>query len=143
MPRHNMTPQQSRLYNSWRSMRKRCNSPSCDRYEDYGGRGIKVCAQWDSFDQFCKDMGERPLGRTLGRIDNDGWYTPGNCRWETYAEQNRNHKRNVHFTFGGKTLCLVDWEKIIDAPYPGILSKLIQRHGPEAARKLIAERIAP
>lgn len=81
-------------HKSWANMRKRCLYPHSNRYQYYGGRGIKICDQWldsvQGFKNFLKDMGERPAGKTLDRIDNDGNYEPTNCRWATYSEQVRN-----------------------------------------------------
>ena len=68
----------------------RCLNPNHRAYHYYGGRGITVCRSWHSFLNFLRDMGERPQGLTLGRIDNDRGYSPGNCHWETHAEQHRN-----------------------------------------------------
>jgi hypothetical protein len=78
----------------WRGMRKRCNSPQDPAYPRYGGRGIKVCERWSSFENFLEDMGPRPPGTGIERIDNDKGYEPGNCKWATMAEQNKN-KSNI------------------------------------------------
>lgn len=81
-------------YQVWTSMRNRCRNPKCQRYDRYGGRGIKVCERWESFENFLADMGERPNDLQLDRRDNDGNYEPSNCRWATRGEQARNRSNS-------------------------------------------------
>lgn len=82
-------------YEIWASIKQRCTNPRSKRYKDYGSRGITLCDRWlESFENFYADMGPRPEGLTLDRIDNDKGYSPDNCRWVSYAEQNLN-KRNT------------------------------------------------
>ena len=80
-------------YYSWKNMWRRCTNPKHPRYKDWGGRGITVCKRWRKFENFLADMGERPTNLTLDRRDNDGNYTPSNCRWATALEQRRNQRR--------------------------------------------------
>ncbi len=82
-------------YRSWYSMLQRCTNPEDIGWPNYGGRGIKVCERWVSLAMFVQDMGLRPHGATLDRCDTNGNYEPGNCRWATVTEQNRNRTCNV------------------------------------------------
>lgn len=83
---------QSPTYQSWRGMLARCNQPSSQAFKNYGARGVTVCQRWREFKNFLADMGERPTGLTLDRINNDGIYEPSNCRWATRAQQTANRR---------------------------------------------------
>lgn len=89
-------------YHVWASMLDRCRNPNNIQYADYGGRGIRVCEQWKAYRNFAADMGPRPDGMTLDRINNDGNYEPGNCRWATRKEQQRNQRRAVYVMIEGQ-----------------------------------------
>lgn len=92
---HTTHGHRSRTYRSWESMRRRCLSATAVDYPRYGGRGITVCAEWASFEQFLADMGERPERMSLDRIDADGNYEPANCRWADAKTQRRNRSRTA------------------------------------------------
>jgi hypothetical protein len=101
------------VYRCWLAIHSRCSNQNQKSWKHYGGRGISVCERWSSFENFLLDMGDRPVGCSIDRINNDGNYEPGNCRWATRKTQNDN-KRTVHkITFNGKTLNKRDWAKEI------------------------------
>lgn len=103
-------------FKTWDRMVSRCNNPRDTNYNRYGAQGIEVCHRWLIFQHFLADMGVRPAGQTLDRIDNSKNYEPANCRWATPAEQLRNTSRNVWLTAENRTMCLTDWclEKGLD-----------------------------
>lgn len=99
----------------WSGMKDRCQNPNHKDFHRYGGRGIRVCDAWlMSFAAFFRDMGPRPnRSYTIERCDNDGNYTPGNCKWATIVEQNRNRNGVLRITFNGKTMCATAWDEFL------------------------------
>ncbi len=93
----------------WFGMMDRCYNSNFHRFHRYGGRGIAVCRRWHKAENFLADMGEPPKGLTLERIDNDGPYSPKNCRWATYKEQNNNRSSTRLITFNGETMSGAAW----------------------------------
>lgn len=115
----NKTPE----YKTWLHMRARCRSG----HRNYGGRGIKVCRQWDeSFEVFLADMGPRPPKTSIDRIDNNGNYEPGNCRWATMRQQLRNTRRNVWIWYKGHRVLLADASREAGFHHPTALSRKIR-----------------
>lgn len=105
----------TRFYRIWSAMRQRCNNPKGDSYEHYGGRGIKVCERWNSFENFIYDMYPTYSDAlSIDRIDNNGNYEPGNCRWATRVEQALNTRRNRFVTIDGITQTLSQWAEQLD-----------------------------
>lgn len=103
----------SLTYMRWKSMIQRCYYPSASNYQYYGAVGVTVCPQWLSFQDFLRDMGECPdPSMTLDRIKNHIGYEPGNCRWATKAEQNRNRSCCVEITHNGETRNITEWAAV-------------------------------
>lgn len=113
-------------YLAWLRMKQRCSDPGVLNYDFWGGRGIRVCDRWlHSFENFLADMGPIPgKGYSLDRVDNDGDYTPENCRWATRKEQNRNTRRNRLLTLNGETLCMVEWAERTGIPARNIRMRI-------------------
>lgn len=99
----------TRTYCVWSGMVQRCTLETSHHWARYGGRGIRVCDRWRSFENFLTDMGEKPPGKTIEREDNDGDYEPGNCRWATPSEQARNRSNNRRIAIGGEVRTFVEW----------------------------------
>lgn len=101
-------------YFVWKGMNQRCNCPSTKNFKNYGGRGIRVCASWKSFENFFEDMGPRPSKEhSIHRENNDGDYSPTNCRWATRKEQQRNTRVNRFLTFDGERKTVVEWAEFL------------------------------
>ncbi len=111
---HGMT--KTRTFKSWESMWQRCSNPNAKSYEHYGGRGIRVCDEWQSFRQFHEDMGERPEGMSLDRLDVDGDYEPGNCRWADKYQQQRNRVGTQTLALGDEVLTYPEWSERTGLP---------------------------
>lgn len=98
----------------WYCLKRRCENPSDAGFKNYGGRGISVCKMWsDSFENFFNDMGQRPESTSIDRIDNDGPYSPENCRWATKLEQDNNRRTNRNITISGETMTATKWARKI------------------------------
>jgi hypothetical protein len=113
-------------YGIWKKIIARCTDPGETHFKDYGGRGIAICDRWlQSFEAFHEDMGPRPSGdHSIERIDNNGPYDPGNCKWATRREQGRNKRSNRRLEHDGKSLIVADWVRITGIPKTIILSRL-------------------
>ena len=117
----------NRLNKIWKDMLRRCEDPECDSYEWYGARGICVCPGWQRFGPF-RDWAlangyQDDL--TIDRIDNDGDYTPGNCRWATMKEQCNNRRDNLVITYERETKTLHQWAEHLEIPYHTLYSRLV------------------
>lgn len=115
-----------RIYTSWNAMKMRCLNSRNLIFKNYGGRGIKVCKRWMKFENFYKDMGERPEGMNLGRINNNGDYKPSNCRWETQKQQNGNKTNSRLIVIGGRKMLPVEWAKVSGINYNTLNTRLLR-----------------
>jgi hypothetical protein len=125
MPFKNIHP----LYGVWQSMRRRCLTPTTKQFHDYGGRGITICARWDSFSAFVEDMGPRPDGYTLERVNNDMGYGPNNCRWATRKEQQRNRRMTRYVTIDGERHKIADLAELAGVDYKTIKKRVKAGYG--------------
>lgn len=116
--KHNGT--NTKLFNVWRNIKERCTNENYKTYNNYGGRGIKVCDEWllsyEAFKEWAISSGYRE-GLTIDRIDVNGNYEPSNCRWATQRQQARNKRNNVFLEFDGKRQCLMDWSAELGVKY--------------------------
>lgn len=109
---HGQAKLKTPTYISWMRMRDRCNNKKHHAFGRYGGAGVRVCERWDSFVNFLEDMGERPPGTSLDRLDNSKGYCKENCRWATEVQQQRNRRTNVLVTINGQTRCVSEWAEL-------------------------------
>ena len=102
----------------WRSMQSRCSNPNQDSFKYYGARGIRVCPRWRrSFAAFLEDMGPRPAGAQIDRIDNGQDYQPDNCRWVTAKQNARNRRSNINLTIRNTTKTLTEWCEVFGVDF--------------------------
>jgi|HubBroStandDraft_2_1064218.scaffolds.fasta_scaffold00006_9 hypothetical protein len=120
---HNQVGHRTGTYNSWDTMIQRCTNPRNDNYRNYGARGITVCERWLIFANFLADMGERPEGLTLDRLDNSKGYAPENCKWITRKEQLNNKRTNVVIEYMGKSQTLAQWAVELGVDYMALWHK--------------------
>lgn len=114
-------------YRVWLNMRDRCHNPNNPGWTNYGGRGIRVCSRWNSFNDFLKDMGKCPPAKSIDRIDNNGNYEPSNCRWATCKEQannQRNRKDGHYLTINGVNKSAAYWGRIAGVSRNAVLARL-------------------
>lgn len=115
-------------YKIWQAMIARCTNPRQRGFKDYGGRGIRVCSEWrgrGGFVRFFASVGPRPTAKhSLGRIDNDGDYCPGNVQWETWTQQMANTRRTRQITIDGMTLCVAEWARRLGMTAPGLVRRV-------------------
>ena len=133
---------QTATYASWCSMRQRCENPTAAHWQDYGARGIKVCERWQSFENFLADMGERPSGMSIDRIDNDGNYEPSNCRWATKKQQARNRRSSVMVTVNGRRETLAALAERSLVGYMTLRNRIVKGWPPEKAMTTPARKRA-
>lgn len=122
-------------YRTWSNMIERCERPATNLFHRYGGRGIRVCERWrESFAAFLEDMGPRPSpDHQIDRIDNDGNYEPGNCRWVTRIQQSRNKSTNHIIEFRGRSMCLAEWAEVVGIPRGTLEARIYAGWSPERA----------
>ena len=109
-------------YCVWLTMRQRCINPKNRDYQNYGSRGIEC--RFETFTSFIQELGPRPQGLTLERIDNNGHYEPGNVRWDTRRQQSCNKRNTKRYQYNGKCLSVMQWAEELNLPYAALYARL-------------------
>lgn len=130
----------TKTYEIWKTMVQRCTNPNNKRYPRYGGRGITVSESWRDYANFLRDMGEKPDGLSIDRIDNDGPYCKENCRWADDFTQARNTSKNRYIEFAGERLCLSQWAARIGINKRSLIARLASQMPLEKALQPPAPR---
>jgi hypothetical protein len=123
----------SGTHHIWRQMLYRCDNENCPDYHNYGGRGITYDPRWTSFEAFLADMGHKPPGKTLDRLDNNGPYCKANCRWATQKEQAQNQRKSIRLTINGRTEHLSVWAEEKGLSYTMVYQRY-RTHGADPAK---------
>lgn len=131
--------EQTKTYTTWAQMKARCRNKNHKEYPRYGGRGIQVCERWDDFRNFYADMGDKPDGMSIDRINNDGNYEPSNCRWVAQTEQIRNRRVSPKFIWDGENKSLAEIAALHNLPWRRVYERI--RAGWELSKAL--QPVAP
>lgn len=127
---HSLRKTKSPEYSSWIGIISRCTNPKIRNWENYGGRGITVCERWRKFENFLADMGNRPKGMSIDRIDNNGNYEPGNCRWATQQQQSSNTRRNKAFVVNGMSGNMAELSRYYGLKFMTVWDRIYRRNWP-------------
>ena len=132
----------SPTYRSWAMMRQRCLNPNNTNFADYGGRGVIICYEWDEFSKFLEDMGERPQGTNLDRIDVNGWYWKDNCRWSSEKTQQRNRRNNIFVYFKKEKVLLCELVEKYPISYNAVQGRVYRKKitHQEAVNEIVYEK---
>jgi hypothetical protein len=133
----NIHGQSGSSFISWTGMKARCDLPCHPSYKNYGGRGITYCNRWKSYENFKDDMGDRPKGMTLDRIDNEQGYSPENCQWSTRVEQQSNRRNTIRITFKGIEKSLSEWARDLGINYYTVYNRYKSGLKPKDILKII------
>ena len=141
--KHGAYARSRRLYDVWLTMVGRCENPAKGNYPDYGGRGIRVCEEWHDPNAFMDwaEVAGYEEGLQLDRVDNDGNYEPGNCRWATPSENCRHTRRTRSLTLVGETRCIAEWCEVLPISQYTLYTWL-RKYGEEECERRVYQRLA-